>query len=155
MPTDRPVRLSGRDAGVEAAAVDASRRRWRRSLVASENVSVALVLPVSAGGPVSIVVSGAVVVGRRHDRPHVRGGSRVDVAGGVRRADLEDVLSGAEPVYWRGDVQALYAPPSSLHSNVADSLAENSKIALVASVVPCGPESTVVSGGVASTTVHV
>ena len=60
------------------------------------------------------------------------------------------------PVYWRGDVQAANAAPSSEHWNVEpDSLEENSNVALVLVVDPVGPESIVVSGAVVSgTTVH-
>ena len=48
-----------------------------------------------------------------------------------------------------GDVQAVYAAPSSEHVNVVpDSGDMNSKLACVAVVVASGPEVTIVSGGV-------
>ena len=111
-------------------------------------------LPVSAGGPESIVVSGGSLSG---------GATMVHMyAAGIGSTwPTESVARTsntcwptARPVYWRGEVHGTQPPLSSWHSNVAASLAENSKIALVASVELSGPESTVVSGGVSSTIVQ-
>ena len=50
-----------------------------------------------------------------------------------------------------GEVQLEYTALSRLHSNVDDSFDEKVKLAVVALVVPLGPESMLVSGGVLST----
>src|SRR5688500_15260330 len=58
----------------------------------------------------------------------------------------------ASPVYSPGEAHPEKATPSSEHSKVEpDSFAEKMKITLASVVVATGPESIVVSGGVAST----
>ena len=62
----------------------------------------------------------------------------------------------ARPVKVVGEVHVANASPSSAHANVEPgSLAEKVKLALLLVVVAAGPESIVVSGGTASTTVQV
>src|SRR5918999_4059824 len=57
-------------------------------------------------------------------------------------------LPTARPVYSRGDVQAPNAPPSSAQANAAPrSLAENSNVAPVCTLVRSGPEVILTSGG--------
>jgi len=57
----------------------------------------------------------------------------------------------ASPEYVFGEEQAAKAAPSSAHAKLAAGSLEKAKDALVADVVPAGPESITVSGGVAST----
>ena len=57
----------------------------------------------------------------------------------------------ASPLYFFGEVQALKAPPSSLHSKVEfASLEEKANVAVFSLVVPEGPEFMAVSGEVVS-----
>src|ERR671919_2311709 len=58
------------------------------------------------------------------------------------------------PVYWMPVWHAPNAAPSSEHSKVTGSLAENSNLAVVASTVPDGPLSIVTSGAERSATSH-
>ena len=60
LPTDRAVYVTGETHVLKA---EPSSEHWKVAPASLENVSVACVLPVSAGGPVSIAVFGAVVSG--------------------------------------------------------------------------------------------
>src|SRR5918992_4851796 len=103
------------------------------------------------------------------------GFSPMDTLGAVRSATVQVRLSVAlrfspsdrsvawtvnvcsprpRPVYWMPDWQTPSGAPSSEHSKVTGSLAENSNLAVVASTVPSGPLSIVTSGAERSETSH-
>src|ERR671914_2261901 len=103
------------------------------------------------------------------------GFSPMDTVGAVRSATVQVRLSVAlrfspsersvawtvkvcsprpTPVYSIPDWHAPNGAPSSEHSKVAGSLAENSNLAVVASTVPSGPLSIVTSGAERSATSH-
>src|SRR5918992_3377409 len=115
------------------------------------NVKVALVLSVSASGPVRIVLSGGGVILQLR---------LAGVRSTLPAASLARTRNWCTPTarlaYWAGEAQVLNAAPSSEHSNlrsaagVLASLPENVSVADLTAVSAGGPVSTVVSGGVVS-----
>ena len=151
------------EAGVAGGRGARSRRRRRRASTGSvepasllENVKVA---SVRAGlGRRARVDRGLRRrrVGRRLDGPDEAGGRRVDVAGRVGRADDERMLADGEAgVRPRRRARRRTRTPSSEHSNVGGLGGTRTRRSRWSCCASCGggPESTVVSGGVTSTTV--
>ena len=111
-----------------------------------------IVLP--SEGPESIVVSGKVA---STVKDLVEGVESTFAAGSMpRTSNVCGPLASAEVGVWAapGPLQAVKAAPSIRHSNVdPDWVAENPKVGVLSAIVlpSDGPESIVVSGGVAST----
>jgi hypothetical protein len=113
----------------------------------AENVNVAVVAVVLAGGPEPIVVSGAVVSGGTIVQACIAGVGSTPPAAPIART-LKVCAPSVSEVNVMGEEHAANGAVSSEHSNVVPaSLAENVNVALVASVEAAGPESMVVSGG--------
>ena len=112
------------------------------------NSNVAEVESVVPDGPAVIVVSGG-VLSTVHECSAGLGSGLPDPSIARTRNVWAPLPS---PEYAVGEEQAANDAPSTLHSNVAGSLAMNSKCAHVSRVVPDGwAEVIVVSGGVVST----
>jgi hypothetical protein len=114
-----------------------------------DTVTLPVLLTLPSAGLVMTGAAGAIV-----STVHVR------VAGVGSVLPAESVARTAKvwepsprPVYVRGDVHAVNAAPSRLHSNVAaGSSAEKLNVAVVNAVEPSGPEPIVVFGATVSTT---
>src|SRR5688572_30139338 len=104
-------------------------------------------LAMTAAGPLSMIVSGTVVSTTDHSNV-VTGGS---VIGAVTSTWTENVWRPVvRPSYTAGDRQGANATPSSEHEYVtgSGSLADRTKVALVASVAAVGPLTIVTGDGI-------
>jgi hypothetical protein len=134
---------------VQAVKAAPSSEHWKLEPASlEENVKLALVLLVTAGGPESIAVCGAL---ESTVQLWAAGLASVLPAGSVARTWK---VCGPElrPVYGLGEVQAVKAAPSSEHWKLEPvSLDENVKFAPVLFDSAGGPESIVVCGSEVST----
>src|SRR5918999_2217084 len=147
LPTANPVYWCGEAQPLHAPP---SREHWNDEPASlDENSNVAVVAEVEPVGPLSMVVSGAVVSGTI---VHVRFAADWSTLPLASTALTRNSCSpSARLKYDLGEAQAPNAPPSSEHSKLEPvSLEENVNAALGSVVEPCGPASSVVSGAVKS-----
>jgi hypothetical protein len=140
-------------AEVQAEKTAPSREQAKLLGSDAENVNVAVVLSVVAGGPESIVVSGATV-----STVHVRSAEVASVFPARSRACTRNVWGPWPRPEYEADEDVVHVPngaSSSEHSKVLpDSFDEKVKLADVLPEKGLGPESIVVTGAVVST-VHI